>query len=205
MSRKKLRTPKAAKRASKPEQIDAAIAQAAAPYADTLPVRAVAMLGKLADQPPVFVSSLVTIGAGAITRRPALLRAGIRMLAAETVATGIKAAIKHYVARTRPAKMRKDGRYVLEPDKGEKDAGPWNSFPSGHTAGAVAVARAVTREFPAAGPAAGATAGLVGAVQVPKGAHFPSDVVAGAAIGFIAEAAADAAVRVARRRRWLPA
>ncbi|NIJ20003.1 membrane-associated phospholipid phosphatase [Sphingomonas naasensis] len=157
------------------------------------------MLGiasELADQPPLIGICLATIGSGAALRRPRLLRAGLRMLASALVATAAKAVIKHHVDRTRPRKMLRDGRYALRADgKGSKDEGPWNSFPSGHTAGAVAVGRAVTREYPAALPATGLAMATVGLIQLPRGKHFASDVLAGAMIGALSEALVNAAAR----------
>jgi len=62
-----------------------------------------------------------------------------------------------------------------------------NSFPSGHTAGVVAVTRAMAREYPATA-LPGATAAAAIAVTRPMvGAHFPLDIVAGAAIGVASE------------------
>ena len=200
MARKKLKPPKAAKRASKVERIDAAVSTRLMEYRANRVVRALGVAGEAADQPPLFAASLLTLGAGALLRQPRLLRAGARMLASELVATGIKAAVKHHVNRTRPHKMLKDGRYALHADeKGSKDEGPWNSFPSGHTAGAVAVGRAVTREYPEAMPASGLAATLVAAIQLPRGQHFVSDIVAGGAIGWVSEALVNAAARRLRR------
>lgn len=163
-------------------------------------VRAVGLAAEAADQPPLFAASIATIGLGTVLRRPRLLRAGLRMLASELVATGIKSVVKHHVNRTRPHKMLKDGRYSLHTDAGgRKDEGPWNSFPSGHTAGAVAVSRAATREYPEARPAAGIAAALVALIQLPRGRHFASDVVAGAVIGAVSEALVDVAARRLRR------
>jgi membrane-associated phospholipid phosphatase len=200
MARKQLKTPKAARRASKAERIDAAVSTALMLHRENRLVRALGFAAEAADQPPLFGASIVTIGLGAALRRPRLLRAGLRMLASELVATGIKGAVKHHVNRTRPHKMLKDGRYSLHADaSGSKDEGPWNSFPSGHTAGAVAVSKAVTREYPAARSAAGIAATLVAMIQLPRGKHFASDVVAGAVIGSVSEALVDAAARRLRR------
>jgi membrane-associated phospholipid phosphatase len=200
MTRKKLKTPKAARRASKAERVDAAVSNRLMRYRENRIVRALGFASEAADQPPLLAASIATIGAGAVLHRPRLLRAGLRMLASELVATGIKAVVKHHVNRTRPRKMRKDGRYSLHTDsKGSKDEGPWNSFPSGHTAGAVAVARAATREYPEAKPAAGLAATLVALIQLPRGKHFASDVVAGAAIGLVSEAVVNAAARRLKR------
>ena len=52
----------------------------------------------------------------------------------------------------------------------------------------MALARAVARCWPRARPWAYAGAAAVGMVQVPRGAHYPSDVLAGALIGVAAEA-----------------
>ena len=197
---KELKTPKAAAHASRFEHIDAALAEAAARQRRHPLVRVGGAVAELADQPPLIAACIATVAAGVVLRRPRLLRAGLRMLASEVVATGAKAVVKRFVARTRPRKMLKDGRYALHHDKrGEKNEGPWNSFPSGHTAGAVAVGRALVREYPAAAPAVATAATLVALVQPFTGAHFPSDVAAGAAVGLGSEAAVDLAISSWRR------
>lgn len=198
MAKTKLKAPRGAKRAGRAERTDAALGKAAAQYRKTPVVRALAKLGELADQPPLIAICAATVVAGAVLRKPRLLRAGLRMLASEAVATGAKALVKHHVARTRPGKMLRDGRYSLEKDAdGSKDDGPWNSFPSGHTAGAVAVGRALIREYPVAAPIVGAAVALVALIQPFAGAHFPSDVAAGGAVGLASEAAVDRAAGLA--------
>jgi membrane-associated phospholipid phosphatase len=184
-----------AARASKAERIDASISTAAVAYRENPVVKAMGALSEASDQPPLLSASAATLAAGLVLQRPRLARAGLRMLASEVVATGIKAGIKRYVARTRPHKMLEDGRYLLHPDKqAAKNEGPWNSFPSGHTAGAVAVGRALSREYPGASGAAAVLAAAVGLVQLPRGTHFASDVIAGALVGWVAEAMVDRAV-----------
>jgi membrane-associated phospholipid phosphatase len=196
MARKKLKPPKSARRASTAERLDAALSTALMRYRENRAMQVLGLAGEAADQPPLLGASLATIGAGAMLRRPRLLRAGLRMLASELVATGIKGAVKHHVNRTRPHKMLEDGRYSLHTDaKGRKDEGPWNSFPSGHTAGAVAVSRAVAREYPGAQSAGGFAATFIGLIQLPTGKHFASDVLAGAVVGLVSEALVDAAAR----------
>ena len=80
-----------------------------------------------------------------------------------------------------------------------------NAFPSGHTAGAVAVAQSIGHEAPGIATAAKLAAGTAGAAQVARGAHYTSDVVAGAVIGWVAERVAslaiDAGERFAETRR----
>jgi membrane-associated phospholipid phosphatase len=64
------------------------------------------------------------------------------------------------------------------------------SFPSGHTAAAVAFASGVARELPQARLPLDALAALVGYSRVHTGVHYPGDVVAGALLGSaLAEAA----------------
>lgn len=57
------------------------------------------------------------------------------------------------------------------------------SFPSGHTAAAVAFARGVGRQLPQARLPLEALAALVGYSRVHTGVHYPGDVVAGALLG----------------------
>ncbi len=196
--KKKLKAPKGAKRAGPIERTDAALGAAAARYRKTPVVRALHAIGQVADQPPLIIGSVATIAAGAVLRRPRLLRAGTRMLASELVATAAKGLVKHHVARTRPGTMLRDGRYALQKDKdGDKDRGPWNSFPSGHTAGAVAVGRALVREYPAAAPLVAGGVALIALIQPFTGAHFPSDVAAGGAVGLVSEAAVEGIAQAA--------
>ncbi|MDQ0913649.1 membrane-associated phospholipid phosphatase [Streptomyces canus] len=77
------------------------------------------------------------------------------------------------------------------------------SFPSGHTAAAFAFAGAVTPVWPAVGAACAVSAVPVSAERVHSGAHYPSDVAAGGALGLAAAPLVPAAPRLLRRRvRW---
>lgn len=58
-----------------------------------------------------------------------------------------------------------------------------HSFPSGHTAAAVAFAAGAGRELPAARLPLGALAAAVGYSRVHTGVHYPGDVLAGAVLG----------------------
>ncbi|MFF1711516.1 phosphatase PAP2 family protein [Streptomyces sp. NPDC058268] len=58
-----------------------------------------------------------------------------------------------------------------------------SSFPSGHTAAAVAFTAAAAPSWPTAGALCAVPTALVALERVQSGAHYPSDVAAGAAIG----------------------
>lgn len=61
-----------------------------------------------------------------------------------------------------------------------------SSFPSGHTAAAVAFTAAVVPAWPAAGAVCGLSAALVAIERVQSGAHYLSDVAGGAVVGLAA-------------------
>lgn len=73
-----------------------------------------------------------------------------------------------------------------------------SSFPSGHAASAAAFAVGAAIEWPASAVVLGPLAAAVGASRVTTGVHYPSDVLAGAAIG------AGAALVSTRLMRRLP-
>ena len=177
--------PPAAADANVVEQADVAIAQKVGEYRDTPVVKAVGTFAELADQPPLIAICALTLFAGLATRRPRLALAGTRMLASHLLATGMKSVVKKSVDRTRPSILVEENRY--QTGKGEHDEPDYNSFPSGHTAGAVAVARAVARDYPGAAPAAYTLAALVALIQIPRCKHYLSDITVGAAIGWVGE------------------
>ena len=154
-------------------------------------VKVAGRLAKGADQPPMFTLGALVLGAGLALGRRDVAEAGGRMLMALAVATTVKAAVKASVVRTRPNMLWDEGRY--ETGLWGPNERPWNSFPSGHTANAVTVARAVGRVMPRWRPAFWTVAAVAGGVQVPRGAHHPLDVAAGALVGLGAETVADRA------------
>ncbi len=171
------------------EAADREVAHAAREVREDLPVRALSAVAEFADQPPMILVSTLTLSAGLARGNGRLARAGGRMLAAHLLATGIKSVVKRAVDRTRPAVAEEQG-YAR--GRGRDNTGPLNSFPSGHTAGAVAVGRALTREYQQAALPAGAFVATVAVMQTPAGKHYPSDVAAGALIGLAAEAVVNA-------------
>jgi membrane-associated phospholipid phosphatase len=173
------------------EEADVALAAHLAGHRDHPAVRALGTLSEIGDQPPLLALSGAVLAYGLLSGNRRVAGAGARMLGSLILATCIKTGLKHLVGRTRPNVLLDEGHYAVEPFG--PDEGPWHSFPSGHTAGSVAVARAIGRVYPAARPVAYGGAAAVGLIQIPRGAHYPADVVAGALVGVVAEAAVNRA------------
>ncbi|MGZ2411578.1 membrane-associated phospholipid phosphatase [Sphingomonas sp. F9_3S_D5_B_2] len=169
--------------------VDAASQEFFQPYTDAAPMKVLDVVSKLGDQPELRAIASAIVLAGVAADSDRMVRAGARMLIAHETATLAKKALKTNVDRTRPRSA--DTRRQKKPRKGKHTTKELTSFPSGHTAGSIAVARAFSREYPEYGAAALAVAGLIGALQVPRSAHYPSDVAAGLAIGLAAEAATN--------------
>lgn len=165
------------------ETVDAAVVESVEPYSETALVRAISLLSEVGDQPPMRTLCAATIAAGLAGGNARLTRAGIRMLVAHTFATIAKDALKVRIDRSRP---RKDRNHGLKPGRSTDKED--TSFPSGHSAGALAVARAYAREYPEHRNAALAAAGAVALAQIPRCAHYPTDVGVGLAVGLISEA-----------------
>ena len=171
------------------EAADIAVAKATAPVEETVFGHLVGKLGALADQPPLRALCGAVIFAGAWRKDSRLAGVGLRMLAAHTLATGVKTLVKAQVDRTRPSLLVECGEYEARP--GGSDEHDRTSFPSGHTVGVAAVAIVFARAYPQhRGKAAGAAA-FMALVQIPRRAHFVSDVAAGAVIGLAAAAVVD--------------
>ena len=160
------------------------------PYADSPPMKALGLISKVGDQPELRTLSAALLAVGTLAGSDRLVRTGARMMIAHEAATVAKGLLKTNVDRTRPrsAKDRRDKK----PRKGNHKAKELSSFPSGHSAGAIAAARAFSREFPEHGPVAVGAALFIALLQVPRCAHYPTDVAAGLLIGLAAEALVDA-------------
>jgi membrane-associated phospholipid phosphatase len=158
----------------------------------SLPVRLLEHVADLGDQPPmrILCGSVIAVGLVAGDRR--LAATGLRMLAAHTLATLVKDAVKRRVDRTRPRSLARPGKDAT-PRPGDSEAKEETSFPSGHSAGAAAVARAFARAYPEHALPAYAAAATLALAQIPRCAHYPTDVGAGLAIGVAAEKAVDVA------------
>jgi membrane-associated phospholipid phosphatase len=178
------------------EAADGATARKAAPWEESAPIKALAHFSELADQPQMRTICAAVIAAGAAGPNRRLLRAGVRMLAAHTIATATKNFIKARVDRTRPRTMVRNGE-TPEAKPGRASGKEETSFPSGHSAGAAAVGAAFAREFPEYGAPAFGAAGAMALAQIPRCAHYPTDVGAGIVIGLVSEALIDWLARFA--------
>lgn len=182
---------------SPPEEWDAAVADVLVPLAGNRAVEAIGAVSDLSDQEPLYAAAAATLATGALLRDGPTWRGGTRILAAHLLATAVRGVVKRAVDRTRPDAAAKRGEYVLR--EGRRHESDFNSFPSGHTAGAVAVAMAVGRAWPGGHAPALGLAGLAAGAQVLRSRHYLTDVVAGAAIGFLAEALIDRLIARAER------
>ncbi|MYX25754.1 phosphatase PAP2 family protein [Streptomyces sp. SID8381] len=132
-------------------------------------------LSRSADHGVLWFAAAAGIAA---SRTPRARRAATRGLASLTLASlTINTIGKRSVRRARPALdqvpiVRRLGRQPIT-----------TSFPSGHAASAAAFAAGVALESPAWGAAVAPVAASVALSRVYTGVHFPSDVLAGAALG----------------------
>ncbi len=181
------------------EEVDIEVADAAGAIREHPVVETLGTVSEMADQPPLIIGSTLVLAAGLLARNPRLARAGGRMLASHLLATFIKGQVKQRVDRTRPFVIHEEGRYEVG-TQAPRDEGKYNSFPSGHTAGAVAVAEAMIREYPDTASPARLWAGAIALIQVPRCSHYPSDIAAGALVGLAAERAVNFAFDQADQR-----
>ncbi len=164
---------------------DGRVRELFAPYRSTAGMKALDWCGKIGDQPQLRILSAGLFLLGAARSDGQMIRAGARMLLAHELATFIKNRVKDAIDRPRPRSAAH--RDEQEPRPGNKSGKEETSFPSGHSAGSMAVACAFAAEYPHHRIAALAASGAAGAARVPTCAHYPSDVAAGWAIGAVAD------------------
>lgn len=180
------------------EEADIVVANVLVPYAERGFVRAIGAASDLTDQEPLYAAAAAIVVTGTVMRDLRTVQAGLRIGASHLLATALRGIVKQMVDRTRPKVAAEQGDYELSL-RGEKFESDFNSFPSGHTAGAVAVARAIGRHYPGS---YGAWMGITAAAslaQVVRSKHYVTDVAAGAVIGWVAEAAINRLMRRAAR------
>ncbi|GHF21744.1 hypothetical protein GCM10018789_59680 [Streptomyces werraensis] len=120
-------------------------------------------------------------------------RAALAGLTAMTVSEILSnAVVKPLSERRRPPK-----EFIPHDDVDDRPDS--SSFPSGHTAAASGFTGAVAAVWPAAGTVCALPAAAVAVQRVHSGAHYPSDVAAGAAIGGIGAWAIRRLPRLLRR------
>lgn len=170
------------------ERLDLGIARETMRHRDRPAVRALSAFGKLSDQPPLLAAAAAMAAAGWLRGDRRLVRRGAHVFAAVVLATVMKDGLKRAVARTRPTRLEERGQHEMR--LGGPDSKAWTSFPSGHAAGAAAMAGALTRCWPEARWPAVAAAAALALSRVPKGSHYPTDVLAGVAVGMVASALA---------------
>lgn len=169
---------------------DEAAAEAALPYHGSPAMAALGRFASLGDQPPLRTLCAAVIAAGVAGGNRRLARAGVRMLVSHTLATLAKDFVKLRVDRTRPRSKGEKGKDHV-PKAGRNTSKEETSFPSGHSAGAAAVAAAFARDYPEYGATAHWVGGALALAQIPRCAHYPTDVGAGVVIGLVADAVVD--------------
>jgi undecaprenyl-diphosphatase len=126
-------------------------------------------LTRMGDASTWFVVSLFLVAAGSWSL-------GIRLAMAAMLGSGVAGVVKRLARRRRPNEAIEGFQALaMNPDQ--------FSFPSGHTATAVAIAVAMAHQGAFLGTAAGVLAGGIAVSRVYLGAHYPLDVAVGALIG----------------------
>lgn len=149
----------------------AAVAATPTPTLD----RGLRRLSNAADNSKISLSLAALLAlAGGRPRRAAIVGAGA--VALTSVAANLLG--KRLVRRARPD--RESARVTVDRQVPMPSSA---SFPSGHTASAVAFATAVGVILPPAAIPLGVLAGAVGYARVHTGVHYPGDVAAGAVLG----------------------
>lgn len=127
-----------------------------------------------AEHTKLWWATAAVMAAGGGWRGRKAAAAGITAMAVAELLSN--AVAKKLVERPRPPK-----EWIPHDDV--EDRPDSSSFPSGHTAAAVAFTAAVAPSLPWAGAACAVPTVLLAIERVHSGAHYPSDVAAGAVIG----------------------
>lgn len=160
------------------DRIDRAVYAAVAATPTPLLDGAMRRISRAADYSKLSIAaSALLAGAGGGSGRRAA-RSGLISLGA--TAAFVNVVVKPLGRRRRPDRL---SQRVPENRQIRMPLSP--SFPSGHTAAAVAFASGAGRVLPVASVPLHGLAALVGYSRVHTGVHYPGDVVAGAVIGAV--------------------
>ncbi len=177
------------------ERIDRAVYAAVAGTPSPRLDGAMRHLSKAADYSRLSIaaSAMLATAGGSSGRRAA--KSGLVAVAATSAIANL--VIKRASRRHRPDR---DGEEVPQARHIEMPTSP--SFPSGHTAAAVAFASGAGQAMPIASIPLHGLAALVGYSRVHTGVHYPGDVIAGALLGaVIADLTAGLVSRTSRMSR----
>ncbi len=166
--------------------VSAAVLATPTPSLDA-PLRSLSLA---ADRSKLWIGTALVVGAAGGKRGR---RAAVAGLASVGVASAtVNLALKYGAARPRPDRTTiSAGRAVPLPSS--------TSFPSGHAASAFAFAVGTGNQIPVLALPLNAMAACVAYSRVHTAVHYPSDVVAGAAIGGAAGALISRLLRLRRR------
>ena len=160
------------------ERIDRAVYAAVAGTSTPALDGAMRRLSHAADYSKLSIASSAVLAVAGGRKGRAAAASGLASLAA--TATFVNVVVKYASRRRRPDRTVEGvvpERHVKMPSS--------PSFPSGHTAAAVAFASGVGRVLPLASVPLHCLAALVGYSRVHTGVHYPGDVVAGALLGAV--------------------
>ncbi|MFD3647714.1 phosphatase PAP2 family protein [Streptomyces cyaneofuscatus] len=153
--------------------------------------RVLSLVEEAAESSKLWCVAAAAMAAGGGGRgRKAAVTGLVALALAQLVSNGVG---KQLVDRSRPPKE-------WFPHDEADDRPDSSSFPSGHTAAAVAFTAAVISPWPTAGAVCVVPAAMVAVERVQSGAHYPSDVVAGATIGLLSAWLTQRAPALLRRR-----
>jgi len=175
------------------EAADVELGKKIAGHRDEPVSKAAGKASKIGDQEPLYAISAAVLVCGLAAKDRTLASTGAALFAGVAAADAGKSLTKRLVKRTRPHVLLDEQRYESEAGASAEKAE--QSFPSGHMAGSVAFARALSRNYPAAGAVCGLASLGLGWSRIAKGAHWPLDILGGAAIGLLGEAIASAVLR----------
>jgi membrane-associated phospholipid phosphatase len=155
--------------------------------------RVFSLITQLGSSGYIFLLSFLTACAAALVAascRDLRLREGLRLLAGRALlvfaiaaTSGIASqALKHLVGRARPRLIDNMGAFHFDPFSFTSVQA---SFPSGHTITAFAAAWTLGLFLPKWRIVLFSLAILVGISRIMVGAHYPADVLAGAAVGLV--------------------